>query len=50
MVEINDEMNVIVSTWAFKLKQFTDELINKSKGHFYDRSNHHLEGVDLFET
>ena len=31
MGEIDDNMNFIDSTWAFKLKQFPDGLINKFK-------------------
>ena len=35
----DNEMNAILSTWAFKLKLFTYGLINKFKSQFCDRND-----------
>ena len=43
-------MNVISSTWAFKLKRFPDGLVKKFKARFCARGDQQLEGVDYFET
>ena len=43
-------MNVIWSTWDFKLKLYTDVLINNLKASLCDRGDMHLKGIDLFET
>lgn len=45
-----EDMNVIDSTWAFKLKRFPDGLIKKFKGRFCARGDQQIEGVDFFET
>ena len=43
-------MNVIRSTWAFKLKRYPDGLIKKFKARFCARGDMQLEGIDFFET
>ena len=43
-------MNVIKSTWAFKLKRYPYGLINNFKARFCYRGDMQLEGVDFFET
>ena len=50
VVDREDDMNVIQSTWDFKLKRYPDSLIKKLKSRFCDRGGIHLEGIDLFET
>ena len=37
--DCGDDMNVIKSTWAFKLKRYQDGLIKKFKAHFYARGD-----------
>ena len=43
-------MNVLKSTWAFKLKCYPDGLIKKFKAHFCARGDMQLEGINFFET
>ena len=43
-------MNVIKSTWVFKLKRYPDGLINKFKALFCDRGDMQLKGIYFFET
>ena len=50
VVDKTDDMNVIDSTWAFKLKRFPDGLIKKFKGRFCARGDQQIKGVDYFET
>jgi len=50
VVKRDDKMNVIKSTWAFKLKRYPDGLIKKFKARFCARGDMQLEGVDFFET
>jgi hypothetical protein len=50
VVERLKDMNVIQSTWAFKLKRFPDGLIKKFKARFCARGDQQIEGVDFFET
>jgi hypothetical protein len=50
VVDIAEGMNVIDSTWAFKLKRYPDGLIKKFKARFCARGDQQLEGVDFFET
>ena len=45
-----DDINVIDSIWAFKLKQFLDGMVKKFKVRFCARGDQQLEGVDYFET
>ena len=50
VVDKTDDMNVIDSTWAFKLKRFPDGLIKKFNGRFCARGDQQIEGVDYFKT
>ena len=43
-------MNVLKSTWAFKLKRYPDGLIKKFKARFCARGDMQLEGIDFFKT
>ena len=42
-------MNVIKSTWAFKLKRYPVVLIKKFKASFYASGVLQMEGIDFFE-
>ena len=48
VVDCEDDMNVIWSTWAFKLKRYPYVLIKKFKAHLCARSDMQLEGIDFF--
>ena len=50
VVDQTEDMNVIDSIWAFKLKRYPDGLIKKFKARFCARGDQQLEGVDFFET
>ena len=50
IVDKDDSMNIIDSTWVFKCKSYPDGLIKKFKAQFYARGNHQSEEIDLFET
>ena len=50
VVPRSNEMNVLPSTWAFKLKRFPDGKIKKFKARFCARGDKQIEGVDYFET
>jgi hypothetical protein len=50
VVEREDDMNVINSTWAFKCKQYPDGLIKKFKARFCAQGDQQLEGIEFFET
>ena len=50
VVDGENDMNVIRSTWDFKLKRYLDDLINKFKARLCARGDIQLEGIDLFET
>ena len=50
VVEQKSEMNVLKSTWAFKLKRYPDGLIKKFKARFCARGDMQLEGINFFET
>ena len=43
VVDIDDSMNVIDSTWAFKCKRYPDGLIKKFKARFCARGDQQLE-------
>ena len=43
-------MNVLPSTWAFKVKRYPDGSVKKFKARFCARGDRQLEGVDYFET
>jgi hypothetical protein len=42
-------MNILPSTWAFKIKRFPDGTVKKFKAHFCARGDHQKEGIDFFE-
>ena len=50
VVEQQYDMNVLRSTWEFKLKRYPDVLIKKFKICFFARGYMQLEGIDFFET
>ncbi len=50
VVDWEDEMNIISSTWAFKCKRYPDGLIKKFKARFCARGDQQLKGINLFET
>ena len=43
-------MNVLPSTWTFRVKRFTDGTIRKLKGRFCARGDRQIENVDFFDT
>jgi len=43
-------MNVLPSTWAFRIKRFPDGAIRKFKARFCARGDRQIHGVDFFET
>ena len=43
-------MNVLKSTWVFKIKRFPNGLIRKFKGRFRVRGDMQVEGIDFDET
>ena len=50
VVDRTDEINVIDSIWAFKLKRFPDGMVKKFKAWFCARGDQQLEEIDYFET
>ncbi len=50
LVERLPEMNVLPSTWAFKIKRFPDGSVKKFKARFCARGDRQKEGIDFFET
>ncbi len=50
LVDREDDMNVINSTWAFMCKRYPDGLIKKFKARFCASGDQQLEGIDFFET
>lgn len=50
VVDREEDMNVIDSTWAFKLKRYPDGMVKKFKARFCARGDQQLEGIDFFET
>ena len=43
-------MNVLPSTWAFKIKRYPDGRVKKFKARFCARGDQQKEGIDYFET
>jgi hypothetical protein len=43
-------MNVLPSTWAFKIKRFPGSSVNKFKARFCACGDHQKEGINFFET
>ncbi|KAL7523033.1 hypothetical protein ACHAWF_000335 [Thalassiosira exigua] len=50
VVDRTDDMNVLPSTWAFKIKRYPDDLIKKFKARFCAQGDKQIKGVDYFET
>ena len=50
LVERIPEMNVLPSTWAFKIKRFPDGSVKKFKARFCARGDQQKEGIDFFKT
>jgi hypothetical protein len=50
VVDWEDNMNIITSTWAFKCKRYPDGLVKKFKARFCARGDQQLEGIDFLET
>jgi hypothetical protein len=50
VVEREDDMNIINSTWAFKCKQYPNGLIKKFKARFCACGDQQLEGIDFLKT
>jgi hypothetical protein len=44
----NKENNVLLSTWAFKIKRYPDGQVKKFKAQFCAQGNHQKEGIDFF--
>ena len=44
------DMNVLPSTWAFKIKLYPDGRVKKFKARFCARGDRQKEGIDYFET
>jgi hypothetical protein len=43
-------MNVLPSTWVFKIKCYPDSCVNKFKARFCTQGDRQKEGIDYFET
>ena len=50
IVEREPQMNVLSSTWTFKIKRYPDGRIKKLKARFCVRGYEQIEGVDYFDT
>ncbi len=50
VVPRTDDMHVVNSTWAFKIKRFPSGLVRKLKARFCVRGDQQIEGVDFFDT
>ena len=50
VVDRQDWMNVLPSTWAFRLKRYPGGSARKFKGRFCVRGDKQIEGVDFDET
>ncbi len=46
----NNIINILPSTWAFKVKCYPDGSVKKFKGRFCAQGNKQIHGVDFFET
>ncbi len=49
-VKRTPDMNVIPSTWAFKIKWYPDGRVKKFKARFCARGDRQKEGINYFET
>ena len=50
VVERQNDINVIRSTWAIKLKRYPDGLIKKFRAHLCAQGDMQLKGINFFET
>jgi hypothetical protein len=50
IVERQQWMNVLPSTWALRCKMFPDGLMRKLKAILCARGDKQMEGIDFFET
>jgi hypothetical protein len=50
VLDREDHMNVLPSTWAFKCKWLSDGLVKKLKARFCVRGDCQIDGVDVFNT
>lgn len=50
VLDREDHMNVLPSTWAFKCKWSLDRLVWKLKARFWVQGDCQIDGVDLFNT
>ena len=50
VVQRQDWMNVLPSTWAFRCKRYPDGTVRKLKARFCARGDRQIEGVDFFDT
>lgn len=50
VVDKEDGMNVLPSTWDFKCKRFPEGSVKKFKGRFCARGDKQEKGVNYFET
>ena len=48
VIEQDENINIIQSTWDFKCKHYLDCLIKKSKSRFSARGDQLLEGIYIF--
>jgi len=46
VVPLKSDMNVLVSTWAFKCKIYPDGSIRKFKARFYCKGDQQVHGID----
>ena len=50
IIDYEPHMNVLSSTWSFKVKRYPDGSIKKLKARFCVRGYEQIEGVDYFDT
>jgi hypothetical protein len=50
VVDREEWMKILPSTWAFKCKRFPDGRVRKFKARFCARGDRQVEGVDFFDT
>ena len=49
-VPCTPDMNILPSTWAFKIKRYPDDRVKKLKARFCARGDQQKEGIEYFET